>query len=36
MVEKEEEYLWSSAGDLYGVRKGYLPKKFIWDMIIWV
>lgn len=21
-VEKEEEYLWSSAGDLYGVRKG--------------
>jgi len=24
MVEKEEEYLWSSAGDFYGVRKGYL------------
>ena len=24
IVEKEEEYLWSSAGDFYGVRKGYL------------
>lgn len=24
LVEKEEEYLWSSAGDFYGIRKGRL------------
>jgi putative transposase len=24
LVEKEEEYLWSSCGAIYGVRKGLL------------
>lgn len=24
IVEKEEEYLWSSAGNFFGIRKGYL------------
>jgi putative transposase len=24
LVEKEEEYLWSSCGTVYGVRKGLL------------
>lgn len=25
IVEKEEEYIYSSAGDFYGIRKGLIP-----------
>ena len=32
LVEKEEEYLWSSCGESYGIRKGPLDLEIFWAM----